>query len=105
MPQAQFEQRVNDYCTATVTTIVYHMIQVFSSGFCDYKMPFAPQGGIGDSVSCFPLAISSDSDQATEKKAGACERPCPQVVCSYEQNCGDGVEGQPGQHQPGSLPV
>ncbi len=88
---AQFEQRVTEYCKQTVTSTVYHLIQVFSGGFCDYKAPWSPQGGIGESVSCFPLAISADSSLATEKRAEMCERPCPQVVCSYETNCGDGV--------------
>ena len=92
MPKAEFEQRVTAYCEQTVTSLVYHLIQVFSGGWCDYKAPWAPQGGIGESVSCFPLAISDGSALATEKKAGTCARPCPQVVCSYETNCGADVE-------------
>jgi hypothetical protein len=92
MTQAQFDQRVQDYCETTVTNIIYHVIQVFSGGFCQYKTPWAPQGGIGSSVACFPLAVSSDTDRATERKTGACEQPCPQVVCDYATNCGDGVE-------------
>jgi hypothetical protein len=92
MSEVQFQQAVQEYCEKTVTNITYHLIQVFSGGWCGYKSPWAPEGGIGSSVSCFPLALSSDSDLATEHKSGACERPCPDVICSYEENCGDGVE-------------
>jgi hypothetical protein len=91
LPQDQFQQRIQDYCQSTVTNIVYHLIQVWNGGWCDYKAPWAPAGGIGDSVACFPLALSSDSSSATEHKAGACEQPCPQVACSNEI-CGDGVQ-------------
>jgi hypothetical protein len=92
LPQAEFEQQVQEYCEQTVTNIIYHVIPVFNGNWCNYKAPFAPMGGIGTSVSCFPLPLTSGSDSATENAGGNCLQPCDQVACEYDTNCGQGVE-------------
>lgn len=92
LSQAEFEKRVDAYCKQTMTDIVYHLIQVFNGGWCDYKAPYSPQGYIGESVSCFPLAINSDGGKATEPLGGNCARPCDRVACDYSTNCGEGVQ-------------
>jgi hypothetical protein len=92
----QFAQRVDDYCKKTVSTIVYHTIKVFNGGWCEYKAPFAPDGGIGQSVECFALPLSGDKTGATARDTTTCDKPCPDVICDDKTNCGKGVQDDQG---------
>lgn len=92
MPKAEFEKKVDDYCRQTATDIVYHLIQVWNGGWCEYKAPYSPNGYIGDSVACFPQSIASAGGTATESLGGNCSRPCDDVACDYHTNCGEGVQ-------------
>jgi hypothetical protein len=95
MTDDAFASRMDKYCRDTVTNMTYHLIQVFAGGFCEYKQPFAPQGGIGDSVFCFANAIEGKEGAATTT-AATCERSCPAVPCAWETNCGDDVQDDTG---------
>jgi len=90
-----YAQRMDRYCRDVVTNDIYHLIQVWNGGWCEYKAPFAPQGGIGDSVSCFAQPIESGMQMAT-RSAPTCEQVCPAVPCSHETNCGEGVQDSTG---------
>lgn len=90
----EFATRVDDYCRREVTNIVYHLISVWNGGWCEYKEPFSPAGGIGESVSCFAQPLSGDGTSATEAPAAmsmadnTCSRPCPRTACTFD-NCHD----------------
>jgi hypothetical protein len=90
-----YAQRMDRYCRDTVTNVAYHLIQVFNGGWCDYKSGFAPDGGIGDSVSCFAQPLDGQGMRATTN-APTCEEQCPAVPCSHETNCGEGVQDSQG---------
>jgi len=96
MSAADFAQRVDDYCKKTITPLVYHTIKVFNGGWCEYKAPFAPDGGIGESVDCFALPISGDKPTATGRDNTTCTKPCPDVLCDDRTNCGKGVQDSTG---------
>jgi len=89
---AGYAKVVNDYCKQVATTAVYHSIKVFNGGWCDYKKPFAPSGGIGDSVDCFAQERQQGAGNATVRDDGTCEQPCPAVDCDYASNCGGDVQ-------------
>ena len=91
---------IDHYCRDTVTHVVYHMIKVFNGGWCDYKAPYAPDGGIGDSVSCFAQPISSSQPRATTSDDGTCRTPCAPVACDYATNCGSDVQDSDGNIHP-----
>jgi hypothetical protein len=87
-----YSARVDQYCRDTVTHVVYHMIKVFNGGWCDYKAPYAPNGGIGDSVSCFAQEIDDGRMRATTVDDGTCRSSCAKVACDYDTNCGSDVQ-------------
>jgi hypothetical protein len=89
-----FADRVDAYCRKVVTRTTYQLIRVFNDSWCDYKSAFAPDGGVGESVSCFAYPISGDD--ATEREETTCARPCPVVACSYDTNCGRSVQDDVG---------
>ncbi len=95
MTDDQFAEKMDGFCRDTVTNLTYHLIQVFNGGFCEYKAPFAPTGGIGDSVSCFANSIDSAGGAATTA-AASCDRTCVPVACSHDTNCGEGVQDSGG---------
>jgi hypothetical protein len=89
----------DQYCRNTVTGVVYHMIKVFNGGWCDYKAPYAPDGGIGSSVSCFAEELD-DTMRATTVDDGTCRTPCAAVDCDYATNCGSSVQDSDGTIHP-----
>lgn len=89
----------DEYCRDTVTHVVYHMIKVFNGGWCDYKTPYAPDGGVGSSVSCFAEPID-DSMRATTHDDGTCRMSCAAVDCNYDTNCGSDVQDSDGTIHP-----
>jgi len=89
---AGYAKVVDDYCKQVATTAVYHSIKVFNGGWCDYKAPFAPQGGIGDSVECFAQERQQGAGNATVRDDGTCDQPCAVVDCDYATNCGGDVQ-------------
>jgi hypothetical protein len=91
---------VDQYCRDTATHVVYHMIKVFNGGWCDYKAPFAPDGGIGDSVSCFAQDIDDGRMRATTIDDGTCRTSCAPVDCDYATNCGSDVQDADGTVHP-----
>lgn len=91
---------VDHYCRDTVTHVVYHMIKVFNGGWCDYKAPYAPDGGIGDSVLCFAQPIDRTQPRATSSDDGTCRTPCAPVACDYATNCGSDVQDEDGTIHP-----
>ena len=91
----EYSREINTYCQEQVTNDVYHLIKVFSGDWCKYKSKFAPDGGVGQSVSCFAQERHDNQLVATTTDDGTCRMQCPDVVCS-EQNCVDGVEDQYG---------
>jgi hypothetical protein len=93
MSDDEFAVGVNDYCKKSVTNIAYHMIKVFNGGWCDYKAPFAPDGGVGESVVCFAHA-SDGKMAATAREEATCAEPCEQKVCDFKTNCGNGVQDE-----------
>jgi hypothetical protein len=95
-----YSAAVDEYCRDTVTHVVYHMIKVFNGGWCDYKAPFAPDGGIGSSVQCFASPINSSDDDATSRDDGTCRTPCAVVACDYATNCGPDVQDSTGNVHP-----
>jgi hypothetical protein len=95
-----YSAAVNRYCRDTVTEVVYHMIKVFNGGWCMYKAPFAPDGGIGDSVECFASELASGNGRATTTDDGTCRKPCAPVACDYASNCGSDVQDITGNVHP-----
>jgi hypothetical protein len=95
-----YSQAVDQFCRDTATHAVYHMIKVFNGGWCMYKEPFAPDGGIGDSVQCFAGAMSNTNDRATTSDDGTCRKPCAPVACDYMTNCGSNVQDSTGMVHP-----
>ncbi len=92
--------QADEYCRDTVTHVVYHMIKVFNGGWCDYKAPYAPDGGVGSSVECFAQPISDSLPRATSFDDGTCRTACPSVVCDYNTNCGSDVQDSDGTIHP-----
>ncbi len=91
---------VNQYCRDTASHVVYHMIKVFNGGWCDYKAPYAPDGGIGQSVECFAEEIADGRMRATSTDDGTCRTPCAPVACDYATNCGSSVQDTDGTIHP-----
>jgi hypothetical protein len=85
---------VDQYCRTTITNTVYHLIAVFNGAWCQYKAPYAPQGGVGSSVECFAQPIAGHEPSATTTDDGTCRTPCPEVRCDYHENCGQGVQDE-----------
>ncbi len=69
---------------------------MFNGGWCDYKAPFAPAGGIGDSVECFAQPFDNGPVAATALDDGACRTPCSVVDCDFHSNCGGDVQDEDG---------
>jgi hypothetical protein len=90
----------DEYCRDTVTHVVYHMIKVFNGGWCDYKAPYAPDGGVGSSVSCFAAALDDGNGRATMSDDGTCRSSCAAVDCDYATNCGSDVQDSDGTIHP-----
>jgi hypothetical protein len=90
----------DQYCRDTATHVVYHMIKVFNGGWCDYKAPYAPDGGIGNSVECFAMPIDDQHMLATTIDDGTCRQSCAPVVCDYATNCGGDVQDTDGTIHP-----
>ena len=88
------------YCRDSATHVVYHMIKVFNGGWCDYKAPYAPDGGVGGSVSCFAQAFDNGTMRATSSDDGTCRTTCPPVACDYATNCGSNVQDTDGTIHP-----
>jgi hypothetical protein len=80
---------LNEYCRDTMTTTIYHLIKVWNGGWCQYKAPYAPEGGVGRSVICFAQEIHSGKGDATIRDDGTCDKMCTPVVCDYATNCHD----------------
>jgi hypothetical protein len=95
-----YSKRVDQYCRDTAAHVVYHMIKVFNGGWCDYKAPFAPDGGIGDSVECFAQEITSGQERATRVDDGTCRTECAPIDCDYATNCGSDVQDSEGNVHP-----
>jgi hypothetical protein len=98
-----YSTAVDHFCRDTATHVVYHMIKVFNGGWCMYKAPFAPDGGIGDSVECFASEIQNGGDgsgRATTSDDGTCRTPCAPVACDYATNCGNDVQDSTGNVHP-----
>jgi hypothetical protein len=95
-----YSAAVDRYCRDTVTNVVYHMIQEFNGGWCMYKAPFAPDGGIGSSVACFAMPTKSGDERATSSDDGTCRKPCAVIPCDYDTNCGQGVQDATGNVHP-----
>jgi hypothetical protein len=95
-----YSAAVNQFCRDTATHVVYHMIKVFNGGWCMYKTPFAPDGGIGDSVECFASELQNGTGRATTSDDGTCRTPCAPVDCDYTTNCGSDVQDATGMVHP-----
>jgi hypothetical protein len=95
-----YSAQVDQYCRDSVTHVVYHMIKVFNGGWCDYKAPYAPDGGIGGSVSCFAQEIDDGRMRATTSDDGTCRTSCAKVACDYDTNCGSDVQDSTGEIHP-----
>ena len=92
---------VDDYCRVEMTNVVYHMVTVITGGWCDYKAPFAPAGGVGDSVRCFAYPFDdTPGGAATATDDGTCRKECPFVECDHNANCGDSVKDFDGTIHP-----
>jgi hypothetical protein len=87
-----YSRAIDQYCRTTVTTTVYHLITVFNGNWCDYKAPYAPDGGIGSSIECFAQPLSDAKASATARDDGTCMTSCPTVECDFNTNCGKDVE-------------
>jgi hypothetical protein len=90
----------DQYCRDTATHVVYHMIKVFNGGWCDYKAPYAPDGGIGSSVDCFAQPVDDSAMRATSVDDGTCRQSCAPVDCDYATNCGSDVQDTDGTIHP-----
>lgn len=95
-----YSARIDRYCRETATHVVYHMIKVFNGGWCDYKAPYAPDGGIGRSVACFAQELKDGTERATASDDGTCRTQCPSVPCDYATNCGSDVQDGQGNVHP-----
>jgi hypothetical protein len=91
----QLAADVDNYCKKVVTNIVYHTIKIFNGGWCEYKDPFAPDGGVGQSVECFAQPFD-DKPTATARDTTVCTQPCPDVLCDNHFTCGPGVQDDHG---------
>jgi hypothetical protein len=100
MGEDPYSRSVDDYCRQKITNVVYHLIKVFNGGWCDYKAPFAPAGGVGDSVECFAQERSSGQFNATALDDGTCRDVCSEVDCEYSVNCGGDVQDSDGDIHP-----
>lgn len=87
-----YDRAVDRYCRDTITNTVYHLITVFNGSWCQYKAPFAPDGGVGSSVECFAQPLRAGHPSATARDDGTCRTPCATVECDYHSNCGQGVQ-------------
>lgn len=87
---ADFKGAMDTYCRQTITPTVYHLIRVINGGWCDYKAPFAPNGGIGSSVDCFAQPLG-DKMSATARDDGTCDTQCQAVTCDH-LDCSPGVQ-------------
>jgi hypothetical protein len=96
----EYSAAVDRYCRHTATNVVYHMIKVFNGGWCDYKAPYAPDGGVGQSVECFAQDIDDGRQRATTYDDGTCRTPCDTVACDYMTNCGSDVQDTDGTVHP-----
>lgn len=94
MSPTDYAQALDQYCRRTITNTVYHLIDVFNGAWCQYKAPYAPDGGVGSSVECFAQPLTDDKPSATARDDGTCMTSCPQVECDYSTNCGQGVQDQ-----------
>ncbi len=88
------------YCRDNATHVIYHMIKVFNGGWCDYKAPYAPDGGVGQSVECFAQPVDDTSPRATSSDDGTCRQSCAPVDCDYATNCGSDVQDTDGTIHP-----
>jgi hypothetical protein len=95
-----YSRSVDQYCRNTVSHVVYHMIKVFNGGWCSYKAPFAPDGGIGDSIECFAQELNSGAQRATAIDDGTCRTRCTPIDCDYDTNCGSSVQDTDGTVHP-----
>jgi hypothetical protein len=95
-----YSSRINRFCSDTATHVVYHMIKVFNGGWCDYKAPYAPDGGIGRSVICFAQEFKDGEERATSTDDGTCRTQCQTVPCDYATNCGSDVQDSSGNVHP-----
>jgi hypothetical protein len=93
-----YSRNVDEYCRNVITPTVYHLIKVWNGGWCQYKAPYAPSGGIGSSVVCFAQEIDDGKKNATTRDDGTCDRPCADVVCDYTANCHDVQDDFGGVH-------
>ncbi len=94
-----YSRSVDHYCRDSATNAVYHVIKVFNGDWCRIKDPFAPDGGIGQSVECFAQQLQDGKLAATGRDDGTCEKPCDRVACDYDTNCGkDITDDQGGLH-------
>jgi hypothetical protein len=91
-----YSARVDKYCRETASSAVYHMIKVFNGGWCGYKAPYAPNGGIGNSVECFAMETANNAGRATTVDDGSCRTLCDPVECDYATNCGGDVQDSTG---------
>jgi hypothetical protein len=95
-----YSRKVDEYCRTTASQVVYHMIKVFNGGWCDYKAPYAPDGGRGNSVECFAQEIDRHTQRATTTDDGTCRTLCDPVDCDYATNCGSDVQDSTGGVHP-----
>ncbi len=96
----EYSQKVDRYCRTTGAQVVYHMIKVFNGGWCAYKAPYAPDGGMGDSVECFAQELDRGTARATAVDDGSCRTLCDPVDCDYATNCGSDVQDSTGGVHP-----
>jgi hypothetical protein len=95
-----YSSNIDQYCRDVVTDVVYHMIKVFNGGWCDYKAPYAPDGGVGRSVQCFAQEYTDGTERATSTDDGTCRTQCGAVACDYATNCGSDVQDSTGNVHP-----
>ena len=88
------------YCRDSVTHVVYHMIKVFNGGWCDYKAPYAPDGGVGSSVECFAQELDDGRCAPPPATTAPAARSCAAVDCDYATNCGGDVQDTDGTIHP-----
>ncbi len=92
---------VDDYCRDAMTNVVYHMVKVITGSWCEYKAPYAPDGGVGESVRCFAYPFDEAAGgSATALDDGTCKTSCAPVPCDYDTNCGGSVKDVDGTIHP-----
>lgn len=96
----ELSSAADEYCRQSVTEVVYHMIKVFNGGWCGYKAPYAPDGGVGSSVVCFAQELQNGRQRATTSDDGTCRSSCAEVDCDYATNCGSSVQDSDGTIHP-----